>query len=361
MKFRLTKLTSQTIERLLRSHLSVLLIFLTLATIFRNGFSLYGLRWKQYNSSPKTELVCEYRDCGQLYVAHNLERFGFTYGALPFFTLYFVLIVLGVIIVCRQILNMKEIEKSKALVLVSFLPASTIILQRFGTFDAIPLLMSIIGVLARTKFGAFVAALIIIGTNPEAAIVSGAGLALLHLIVANSKDSSLNFPKNTLWFGVFQVVMSTPLIAVGLFDNTGGSAVEAILFVDSLNALAQLIASGPLLIFSWFGALWYVLVKILGSFERRLKFHIYSLIILVGCITLIASDGTRNSALGLTSLMVALLFSSAGCEQQKTFDKKVLIALYFIPAINIANFNIVLPFYQILYILDLARPILIAQ
>ena len=361
MKRRSFKLAPQKFSELLRRNLFVFVIFLALATIFRNGFSLYGLRWKQYNSGSNVELTCEYRDCGQLFISHNLEKFGYAFGAFSFFLLYIVFIVICVGIVWRQISMMKDFETTKALMVLSLLPASAIVLQRFGTFDAIPLLMSIIGVLARSKFGASLAASLILGTNPEAAIVSGVGITSLYFIVKNRVDSEIKLPRNTLWFGAIQVSMSAPLIALGLFDNTGGSAVEAILFVDSKNALAQLIASGPLLVFSWFGALWYVLIRILANFESKFKRHVYILIVGIGCLTLIASDGTRNSALGLTALMVALLFSSAGCEQQRTLSKKNLVALYFIPVINIANFNLVLPFYQVLYIFGLARPILVTQ
>jgi hypothetical protein len=92
-----------------------------------------------------------------------------------------------------------------------------------------------------------------------------------------------------------------------------------------------------------------------------MRFRIYLVIELIGATTLVASDGTLNSALGLTSITVAILLSNQGVQVVSNLTKNHLLALYAIPAINIANFNIVLPFYQILYLLDIARPILVAN
>lgn len=345
----------------LSRNLSLLLILLVVATIFRNGFSLYGLRWKQFEAGRSGDFLCEYRDCGQLYIAHTVEEFGYRFGAAYYFIAYAIFLIISILIVVRQLSFLNYKTKIKVLVLFSYLPASTIILQRFGTFDAIALMMSLIGVLSRTKFGALLAAIISLGTNPEATIVSGAGLLLLIFFARFGSEPLLKFTKNSLSFGFFQVALSTPIILLSFFDNTGGSVVEAIFFVDSTDALAQLIASGPLLIFSWFGSLWFVIFLISRSFRSEIRFRIYLTIILIGATTLVASDGTRNSALGLTSITVALLLSNQGIKVVSNLSKNQLLALFAIPAINIANFNIVLPFYQFLYLFDIARPILVAN
>jgi hypothetical protein len=197
--------------------------------------------------------------------------------------------------------------------------------------------------------------------NPEAAMVSGAGLVLLNLISRRNSKSLLNLPENSFSFGIFQISSSTPLVSLSLFDRTEGSAIEAILFVDSLNALAQLIASGPLLLFSWFGSLWFVIVQILQSVEKEIRNRAYLVILFIGVSTLIASDGTRNSALGLTAIAVSVVFSDAGQKYISDLRRNRILALYVIPVINIANFNVVLPFYQVLYVLGVARPILVTN
>jgi hypothetical protein len=348
------------IENSLTKYFSIFFLFLTAATIFRNGFSLYGLRWRQFQSA-NDNFVCEYRSCGQLFIGHSIEKFGHNFGAYYFFIFYTLFVLFCALVIFRQVFTLTHHNRLKASVLITFLPASAIILQRFGTYDAIPLLMSIIGVLAKSKVGALLAAILLIGVNPEAGLVSGMGLVLLYVVASCQPNSLLNLPKNSFFFGIFQIVMSTPLLFLSLFDKTEGSALEAILFVDSLNALAQLIASGPLLLFSWFGSLWFVIIKILHSVAKEFRFRIYLVIIFIGSTTLIASDGTRNSALGLTAIAVSIIFSSQGQKQISILSRHNLLALYAIPVINIANFNLVLPFYQVLYILDIARPILVTN
>lgn len=342
-------------------------IFLIIAlTIIRNGFSIYGLMWRDFedekpfeiHDTPNPMLFME-----KIRIPYLLMQFGNQIGAKLYFFLHTIFILFCMAIILRQIchIEMNFKLRIKLALVLTYLPAVTIIFQRFGTFDTVSLFMSVIGVLAKTAIGSSIAALLFAATNPEGSLVSGLSILLLHsTILFGIRSEELRFPTRSAKFGLFLLIFSVPFI-LSHVSRPKESALFSIFFVDSKNAVAQLIASGLLLFFSWLGPLWLLLHRILSSIPSSLSDKIIFVFLFIGCGTLIASDGTRNSALGLTSMSICLFFSDIGRDIINSYGKRVFILFYILPAINIANFNLVLPFYQILYLFDLARPYLITN
>jgi hypothetical protein len=349
-----------------RKHIFVGIFLLIALTIIRNGFSIYGLMWRDFEGgkSYKTnDSSLQMSFMEKLRIPNLLMELGNQIGAKPYFLLHTIFVLFCVAIILRQIsyIEMSFKLKLKLVLVLSYLPAVTIIFQRFGTFDTICLLMSVIGVLAKTTIGSFIAALLFASTNAEGSLVSGLSLLILHYtILFGVHRGELKFPTRSASFGLFQVMFSVPFI-LSQFSRPKESVLYSIFLVDSKNAIAQLIASGLLLLFSWLGPLWILLHRILSSISSSLSDKLILVFLFIGCGTLIASDGTRNSALGLTSMTVCLFFSNVGRETINSLGKSVFILFYIMPAVNIANFNLVLPFYQVLYLFDLARPYLITN
>ena len=349
-----------------RQHIFVGIFLIIALTIIRNGFSVYGLMWRDFEDEkpyeiPDTSGPMLFME--KIRIPNLLMELGNQIGAKPYFFLHTLFILFCMAIILRQIsrIEMNFKLRIKLALVLTYLPAVTIIFQRFGTFDTICLLMSVIGVLAKTTLGSSIAALLFASTNAEGSLVSGLSLLLLHsTILFGVRSEELKFPTRSAKFGLFLVIFSAPFI-LSQFSRPKESVLFSIFLVDSKNAVAQLIASGLLLLFSWLGPLWILLHRILSSISSSLSDKIIFVFLFIGCGTLIASDGTRNSALGLTSMVVCLSFSNIGRDIINSFEKSVFILFYIMPAMNIANFNLVLPFYQVLYLFDLARPYLITN
>ena len=341
-------------------------VFLAFFTVFRSGFALYGLMWRHFQNpsvgakSIDQNLIAKIQDGPT--INNFLMAYGETIGSPKYFLTHTIFIIVCISIIVAQVSYKKIRLRPRLIFLLSLLPASAIILQRYGTYDTICLMMCIIGVLSKSKYTAFFAAMLFTLTNPEASFVSGLSLLLLSLASRYKQHKEeLKLPVGVLAFGFFQILLALPLIALDVLTNNSNSTLSSIFFTDSINALAQLLASGPLLVFSWFGPFWLILYNIFRHLNYGLINRLLMVIVFIGCGTLIASDGTRNSALGLTSLTVCLLFSNVGLKFVENISRTSLLGLYLIPAINISNFNIVLPFYQVIYVFDLGRPYIITN
>jgi hypothetical protein len=237
------------------------------------------------------------------------------------------------------------------------MPGVAIILQRFVTFDAICVLVSVLGGLTRSKFRAFFYALVFVGVNPEGAFVGGACLLSYKLICDfKSVRSFLKDPQ--VIFSLVALCTSILIVVLDHLTNSNSSIVRQILFTDSKNAFAQDLASGLLIPFSWFGCLWFLVISRIFTLKKSDKLKIITLIICIGAITMIASDGTRNSVLAFTSFLVAFMIKWNNFRLVRILDSRWLIILYFVPVINVSNFNLFLPFHQILRFFGVTTSIL---
>ena len=348
------------IPRLKLKHLNSLtfIFLLVLLTLLRNGFSVYGTAWRNYNTAAQANFTGEISLRGKLlFVVNFFDWVGQKYGGLIFFLIMSILILFFLLLIEFEISYLDNLLKRKVWVLITLMPATAIILQRFGTFDTICIFASILGGLTNSKFRAFLYALIFVGTNPEGAIVAVACL-LAYKFICDYK-SIRSFLKNPqVIFSGVAFCVSTLIIALDHLTNSNSAIVQQILFTDSKKAFAQDLASGLLLPFSWFGCLWLLVVSRIFTFRKSDKLRIIVLIICIGAITMIASDGTRNAVLAFTSFLVVFIIKWNDFKLVRLLDSRWLIILYFVPVINVSNFNLFLPFHQILRLFGVATSIL---
>ena len=320
---------SQAVELNVKKNIFWFCSVLLILTIFRNGVSIYGLMWRNFESGhnyTNGENSFEYKKLQDFQLSSLLIRLGSYLGAPLYFSLFSIFIVASILIIVKQLssLGLTESQKFRSIFLISLLPSSTIILQRFGTFDTICILMSFIGILSNYRVAGFLSALVFTSTNIEASFVSGLSLLLLSYSGVKLNIGDLKWPKNAKFFGLAQMALSIPLMLIDIISNSENN-LKSIFLVDSKYALAQLLVSGPLLLYSWFGAYWYFLYKITFYLKPQSVDRIVIIIFMIGGGTLIAADGTRNSVLGLTSLAVCILFSNIGINCITKLKKSMLI------------------------------------
>jgi len=329
------------------------LLFLT---VLRNGFSLYGTRYRSFeNSGQPGDFDFSF---GSPYVSTSLEWIGKTIGGVPFFIFYTVLVVIYLLLINFELRLFSLEFRRKALVVISLAPAITIILARFGTYDAICLLSGILGGITNSRSRAIIYAIMFVGVNPEGAVVSAVCLIIYKFLCDRKSLQSYKKDAQIFFAGVL-LVGSLPYVLFSLLDKTRGSILESILFVDSFNALAQALAAGLLLPFSWFGSLLFIFLVRVHFFSKHEKFAILFIVLFIGGTTMIASDGTRNGALAFTTFLIVLVVNRDDPDFLISIDYRWFFILYFIPPINVSNFNLFLPFHQILYFFDVAQQILI--
>ena len=237
------------------------------------------------------------------------------------------------------------------------MPGTAIILQRFITFDAVCILVSILGGLTKSKSRAFLYPLIFVGTNPEGAFVAGSCL-LAYKLICDYKSIRSFLKDPQVIFSLVAFCFSSLSVLLDHLINSDSSIVRQILFTDSKKAFAQDLASGLLLPFSWFGCLWLLVISRIFTLRESEKLRIVVLIICIGAITMIASDGTRNAVLAFTSFLVVFIIKWNNFRLVRLLDSRWIIILYFVPVINVSNFNLFLPFHQILRFFGVATSIL---
>jgi hypothetical protein len=346
----------------IKRHAFFSVFLLLLLTISRNGFSIYRTTWINFqensNSGPFKFQDLQWTS---LFDIKSLFQFvGDSFGPHVYFIFYTLILLFFVLLIIKQISEFTPHFKYKFLLVLTYLPVSTIILQRFGTYDAFCLLLAISGIITKNWIYACLSGFVFASINPEAACVSGLGvLLMISLGLKIEQDVNFDFPKRSLLNASSQICFGSLFALIHFFE--GRSAAEAILFVDSKKALVQFLSSGSLLIYAMFGSFWFVLYKFSLLLKVNIRKRLLFVIMLVGSISLIASDGTRNSSLGLTSLSTLIIFSTLGIQTVKQLSRSELCFMFLMPALNVANFNVVLPFYQIIYFFDYARPYLITN
>ncbi len=329
------------------------LLFLT---VLRNGFALYGTRYRNFENSVRP------RDFdfsfGSPYVLSSLEWIGKTIGGVPFFIFYTVLVVIYLLLINFELRLFSLEFQRKAWIVISLTPAITIILGRFGTYDAIVLFSGILGGITNSRSRAIIYAIMFVGSHPEGAVVSAVCL-IVYKFLCNRKSLRSCEKDAQIFFAGALLVGSLPYVFFSLLDKTRGSRIEGVLFVDSFNALAQDLAAGLLLPFSWFGSLLFIFLARVHFFSKHEKFAILFIVLFIGGTTLIASDGTRVGALAFTTVLIVLVVNRDDPDFLISIDYRWFFILYFIPPINVSNFNLFLPFHQILYFLNVAQSMLI--
>jgi len=330
------------------------LLFLT---ILRNGLNIHGSLFFEFqNFTPGSVLPSEsYRSKGSLWLAFTLEKLGGLFGGYTYFIVYTLLLILLLFIIHFELNLLDKTCVRVFWIMISLSPAVTIVLSRFGTLDAFCLIPSILGAITKSRIRALIYASLFLGVNPEGAFIAGLCFLLLQFSTSDVRLVS-HFRDARLYFSLFLTAGSIILVIFSFVDSHGGSVVKSIFLDDSRNAFAQDLASGLLLPISWFGSLWIILISMILRFSKPQRQFVVLIIAGTGLLTMIASDGTRNSALAFTFLIFALLADDRFILLLKHLDTRWLILLFFIPPINVANFNLFLPFHDALYFFGVAIP-----
>ena len=331
----------------LRKHsLFLYIIFFTLG-IVRNGFSIFGQKIRDFNSDSNLDSKFQ---INRHFVLSSMEWIGLRFGGFTYILLVCIIFLVFYILLFYEIRKFNNSFKRKIFFLITISPAITIVFQRFGSVDTPALFAGILGVLSKSKFRIFIYALIFAGTHSEAACIGGISL-LIYQFGSSPKLKDLN-----KLFPAILIMFSSVIAILGLLDPDGRTHTlqNYVRF-----AIAQDLASGTLIIFSWFGCLWLLVVAEYFQICYEKKIYLAAAIGVGGFITLFTSDGTRVPALTLTPLLVALLSSKSSVAKISALNNKWFLVFLMTPTINVSNFNLFLPFHQILYIFNVASPMLV--
>ncbi|MCB0915536.1 MAG: hypothetical protein H6525_10985 [Actinobacteria bacterium] len=175
-----------------------------------------------------------------------------------------------------------------ALIVLACSPLPTVLLYGIGRYDLFLITGSALVALGRRWWVVVIGALIATSANPEQSIVAAVCLLLVASAPrfrAKRRDAVIfggiavvNWIGVTLWFAHYEV---------------DGS--RALLFpVWIAKSLQGFVEAFPLSLYSWFGALWLVVLFVVGSLTGRSRwFVIAGLFALPGLFTITTLDGTR--------------------------------------------------------------------
>jgi hypothetical protein len=325
-----------------------ILVLLFLLTILRNGFSLYGEQMRGFGGGDGNWQFSEisWRDPARAL----LVEVGNTFGYRSYILIYLLIVALTLLAIISVARTYRWNLFTFGLAL-SLLPGVTVILCRFGTLD---LLSICFGILAGLTVGRPVQILYLVGM-----ILSHVESSLLIILII----CALGFTK-TLRREILRVFGGTQRYAVLLFFALvivtinllrEGQNSRASQFDDLIKiSVIQFLASGTWLIFSWMGGLWLILISYLGKLSRAQAMSHATLIVSLGTFSILTADGTRVASNMLTFYTVALLRLIFSEGEVKA---KWLLAGYLAPALTISNFNVFLPFRQIVYIFGGKAPL----
>lgn len=175
-----------------------------------------------------------------------------------------------------------------ALLVVAAATASSGLLISLGKYDVFTVLGGFILALARTRTGAAVGAVIMISGNPEQAIV-----ASLALVV-------LTFAADFRWLRVRAIIAlllsgaGWLCVQVWFMSNGMDSGRLYLIRVFIGESLGRFAASPELVVWSWLGAGWFVVIAALILIGRASRWPLLmSLIALPAVASIITADGAR--------------------------------------------------------------------
>ena len=308
-------------------------------TFFRNGFTVYGEAIRSYKNT--LEWQWNFLQEGDL-IRGLFDQVGKTSGAPYYFASIFVLIVLVLILLQFELRDFDLRQRRLFLTLLSLLPGITVILGRFGTLDSFFILFSILAGCTLSRKRQFLYLVGMILSHTESSLV------ILLIIVLLMTIKSFQFYLKVHFAGpktfVFLLLLSFSLLASynSLSEGRVGE-VPKLLKVS----VAQALSSGYWLPYSWFGGLLVTIIFSLRFIERR-EVLLWALILGgLGSVSLITADGTRVASNTLTFVLCVLLRSLCS---RKFIDSRMILLGFALPALNVSNFNIFLPFRQIAYL-----------
>lgn len=239
--------------------------------------------------------------------------------------------------------------------LISLSPGVSIILSRFGTSDLLMIGFSIIAAASFSQRSCYIYLFLMAISHSEISFAIAMVLGTTVLTRKNKDNVGRSSLCRRRFF--FLALLSILLTSIFTFDNFKGSRLSA--FPELLKvSLGQALSSGTWLIYSWLGSIWIILLSLAPLMKGTSKLHL-PLIFSLGILSLVTADGTRVSASLLTFYTA---FIVRNIIANNIFPSKQMLAIAWIaPAISISNLNVLLPFHQLLYFLNLNPTIVILQ
>lgn len=347
-----------------RSILSFLLkrpifLLLTILVLFllRNGLSVYGTLVRNVMADSTVEAYDTWPGAFTLEIINQVAR---NYGLVGFTVLYLGLFAAFAYTLLWELRYFSSEIKVVVIIMIFLLPGITVIFQRFGSPDTLLILCGILGVLSQSRLRSSLYAVIAVGVHPESALISGASI-LIFLYIGHRTWNYSNEVAVRLFAYLMIALGFLAIIYSNFVSQNSDSRIEVSLFTYLKFAIAQNIASSYWIIFAWFGSLWVVVYLRSIELEKQNRRKFVALVAIVGGISLIASDGTRVASILLTAVSVLLFSPFNSSYVFREISPRWLIVMYFVPPINISNFNIFLPFHQVLYLFDIAKPYIITN
>jgi hypothetical protein len=340
---------------ILRKNTFFLLTLLLFFALIRNGLTIYGTAVR--NALDQKNFV--YDTWPGSYTLQAFNQFIFHHGLTGLILLY---VTIFLAFACLLVWELQPYDKIRILVLVMILllPGTTIIFQRLGSPDTLPILCGVLGALSRSRVRAIVYAIISVGVHPEAAIISG--VSLFIILKLGQSTWTYSNEKSVKYFASTMVIIGLIVISYSnFFIQSPNSRIQVSTSTYIKYAIAQNLASSYWIIFAWFGTLWVIVYARWNELRGIEKRYFTVLITIVGGVSLAASDGTRVAAILLTAMTVLLFSPFNSSYIFRIVSPRWLIVMYLVPPMNISNFNVFLPFHQVLYFFDIAKLYLVTN
>lgn len=340
----LGKLYSLSSRRLLELLETKYIFVLIPILLFRNGFSIYGQLLRDFGDGSKhlNQISLNFQDP----LRQILNGIGVILGWKVYLVIYLILVIITFKLI---VLNLKNYHSSWKTVLIalSLFPGLTILLGRFGSQDLLTITFGVLAGITSNK-SKNIYLLILLFTNVETMLVVTFAIYFLSLL-PNYNRYLIELFGNVKIYG-YLFVISLILSCLNFLIFAENSRIGQLPKLVEISIL-QFLASGSWLIYSWCGGIWIVL---LFSFRKVpqdfLKLNLIILFFL-GSFSLITADGTRVAVNSLTFYLTSLIIWLN--KRNLIYPNSLLIGLL-MPTIYISNFNVFLPFHQILNLADKA-------
>lgn len=325
-------------------HSSNLIFFVVIMTVtfVRNGFTIYGEVIRSYKNTVEWQWnLLQERDL----IRGLFDEVGKTLGAPYYFASMFVSIVLVLILLQFELRDFDLRQRRLFLILLSLLPGITIILGRFGTLDIFSILFSILAGSTLSRKRQFIYFVGIILSHSELSLV----ILLILVLLMTIKPFQIYLKVYFSGPKTFVLLLLLSFLLLALYNSLSEGRVGEVPKLLKVS-IAHALSSGYWLPYSWFGGLLVTIIFSLRFIERR-EVLLWVLILGgLGSVSLITADGTRVASNTLTFVLCVLLRSLCS---RNFIDSRMILLGFVLPALNVSNFNIFLPFRQIAYLMGI--------
>ncbi len=201
---------------------------------------------------------------------------------------YLVATLLALAVAAAVIMRRPTPRHRIALVLLACSPLPTVLLYGIGRYDIFLITGSALVALGHRWWVVVLGSIIACSANPEQSIV-----AALCLLLVSFAPRFRDKRRHALIFGGIAIVNWLAVVLWYAHYNVDGS--RALLFpVWVAKSMQGFLEAFPLSLFSWYGALWLLVIFVAGSLTGRSRwFVIAGLFLLPGLFTVTTLDGTR--------------------------------------------------------------------